>query len=131
MAAAFLALQAHIDNKQKRKATAIGVFLSVETQRKFLKVASNVQLDKDITFVIAKFWEMKAEMIGSIKYREHKIGYLYDDLTRERNKLAELRQENKILKEEIRRLKSGPEESTEFDLAGFFDAAIEEAERYS
>ena len=114
MAAAFLALQAHIDNKQKRKATAIGVFLSVENQGKLLKVASIVQLGKDITFAIAKFWEMKADMSRHIEHREHKIGYLYDELARERSKLAELRQENKILKEEakereaeIRRLKGG------------------------
>ena len=48
MAAAFLALQAYMDNKQKRKATAIGVFLDVETQRKFMKVASNAERDKQV-----------------------------------------------------------------------------------
>ena len=37
---AALALGIHLDNKQKRKAAAIDVFLNVASQRKFLKMAS-------------------------------------------------------------------------------------------
>ena len=50
MAAAFLALQAHMDTKQKRKASSVGVFLNAETQRKFLKMSSNAQLQKELVY---------------------------------------------------------------------------------
>ena len=47
--AAALALGIHMDNKQKRKASALSVFLNVETQRKFMKMASNVELQKELS----------------------------------------------------------------------------------
>ena len=42
--AAAMALGIELDNRMKRKAIAMGVFLNVETQKKFLKMASNVEL---------------------------------------------------------------------------------------
>ena len=44
-----MALGIHLDNKQKRKAQAMGVFLDMETQRKFMKAASNAELQRQIT----------------------------------------------------------------------------------
>ena len=46
MAAAQMALAIEVNNRMKRKAAAMGVFLNVETQKKFLKMASNVELQK-------------------------------------------------------------------------------------
>ena len=37
-----------LKKERKRKAQAIGVFLNVETQRKFMKMASNVELQKEL-----------------------------------------------------------------------------------
>ena len=39
-----MALAIEMNNRMKRKAAAMGVFLNVETQRKFLKIASNAEL---------------------------------------------------------------------------------------
>ena len=39
-----MALAIEMNNRMKRKAAAMGVFLNVETQKKFLKMASNVEL---------------------------------------------------------------------------------------
>ena len=44
MAAAQIALGIEMDNRMKRKAAAMGGFLNVETQKKFLKMSSNVEL---------------------------------------------------------------------------------------
>ena len=48
MAAAQIALGIEMDNRMKRKAAAMGVFLNVETQKKFMKMASNVQLQTEL-----------------------------------------------------------------------------------
>ena len=40
-----MALGIYLDNKRKRKASAMGVFLNVETQRKFLRVSTNQELE--------------------------------------------------------------------------------------
>ena len=48
MAAAQMALAIEMDNRMKRKAAAMGVFLNVETQKKFLKMTSNVELQKEL-----------------------------------------------------------------------------------
>ena len=48
MAAAQMTLAIEMDNRMKRKATAMGVFLNVETQKKFLKMTSNVELQKEL-----------------------------------------------------------------------------------
>ena len=42
-----MALAIEMDNRMKRKARAMGVFLNVETQRKFLKMVSNVKLQRE------------------------------------------------------------------------------------
>ena len=47
MAVAQMALAIEMDNRMKRKARAMGVFLNVETQRKFLKMVSNVKLQRE------------------------------------------------------------------------------------
>ena len=47
MAAAQMALAIEMNNRMKRKAKAMGVFLNEETQRKFLKMTSNVQLQEE------------------------------------------------------------------------------------
>ena len=39
-----MAFAIEMNNRMKRKAAAMGVFLNVETQKKFLKMASNVEL---------------------------------------------------------------------------------------
>ena len=46
MAAAQMALAIEMSNRVKRKTQAIGVFLNMETQRKFLKTASNAELQQ-------------------------------------------------------------------------------------
>ena len=40
-----MALGIHLDHRQKRKAAGMGVFLNMESQRKFLKTASNAELE--------------------------------------------------------------------------------------
>ena len=46
MAAAQMTLAIEMNNRMKRTAAAMGFFLNVETQRKFLKMASNAELQK-------------------------------------------------------------------------------------
>ena len=58
MAAAQMALAIEMDNRMKRKAAAMGFFLNVETQRKFLKVASNVELRTKVCNLWC--WQQKA-----------------------------------------------------------------------
>ena len=48
MAAAQMALAIEMNNRMKRNAAAMGVFLNVETQKKFMKMASNVELQKEL-----------------------------------------------------------------------------------
>ena len=47
MAAAQIALGIEMDNRMKRKAAAMGVFLNVETQKKLLKLSSNQELREE------------------------------------------------------------------------------------
>ena len=44
-----MALGIHLDSKQERRARAMDVFLNVEMQRKFMKMASNVELQKELS----------------------------------------------------------------------------------
>ena len=43
-----MALAIEMNNRMKRKAKAMGVFFNTETQKKFLKMASNVELQKEL-----------------------------------------------------------------------------------
>ena len=58
---AALALGIHLDNKQKRKASAIGAFLNVATQRKLIKMATNHHLELELDYAAQKFYDLKME----------------------------------------------------------------------
>ena len=62
-----------LHNRMKRKAQAMGVFLNVETQRKFLKMASNVELQQ-----VVKKWAKVAHVRGRM-YEEMTEDYIRQD----------------------------------------------------
>ena len=68
MATAQMAFEIELDNRQKRKAWGWGVFLNVETQKKFLKTVSNAELQSrnDAAVVMAanqskELWTLREE----------------------------------------------------------------------
>ena len=56
-----MALAIHLHNKQKRKASAMGVFLNVETQRKFLKLTTAAGLEKELDYAAHKYYDLLVE----------------------------------------------------------------------
>ena len=69
--AAALAPGIHLDNKQKRNAAAIDVFLNVETQRKILKVATNRELTDRVRVLEDHAGEPLAENQGQVDEIKH------------------------------------------------------------
>ena len=61
MVSAQMALAIHSHNKQKRKASAMGVFLNVETQRKFLKLTTAAGLEKELDYATHKYYDLQVQ----------------------------------------------------------------------
>ena len=59
-----MALDIEMDNRQKRKAQAMGMFLNVETQHKFLKVATHSGLSKELDIAAQTYHNLMMENAG-------------------------------------------------------------------
>ena len=81
-----MALAIEMNNRMKRKAAAMGVFLNVETQRKFLKMASNAELQGKV--------EEERKVAGNL-YRWHQRAV--EDKRRQDTDIRKLNVENSQL----------------------------------
>ena len=126
-----MALAIEMDNRMKRKATAMGAFLNVETQKKFLKMTSNVELQKELhrevntldiyrkqienlhcDFLLKDQQDMDLERENEwLREKEHKHRRHLIKIEADRNEeLRVFREENSKLTTELLDLKKGNEE---------------------
>ena len=94
-----MALGIELDNRMKRKAKAMGVFLNVETQKKFLKMASNTTLDKELEYATFLYHEVLLEnnWLRRVEKENSKLVDVADDLN---DQVQELQDQIKELKKE-------------------------------
>ena len=90
-----MALAIEMNNRMKRKAAAMGVLLNVETQKKFLKMASNAELQKSNVKLQNKIEQQREEY--------ERVNKDFDDM---HSWCFELLDECQSLKEENQKLKS-------------------------
>ena len=104
-----MALAIEVNNRMKRKAAAMGVFLNVETQKKFLKMASNVGLQEvlqhesnTLDSYKMQFEDLHCDFLRKDRENEWlrgKNGRLEEDVGLQAAKIKKLKSENQELQE--------------------------------
>ena len=111
MALAQMAFGIHLDNKQKRKASAIDVFVNVESQRKFLKCTTAAGMGKELQYAAEKYCDLQEENnklkreLNEKTEQEQKYERLWKEYNHNILDALETRRENERLEGENSELK--------------------------
>ena len=75
-----------MDNRQKRKAQAMGVFLNVETHRKFMKMSSSQELEQENK----SLKEQNTDLVNQVRILKRQAGSRCFDILDLRQEISRL-----------------------------------------